>query len=209
MKRMERAKSYLEELKEEIQLHIDSGKYSKFIADNEGVTPQQRLEWTPPSIDYINGVADTLDAEMIESKLREHSYDDMRTLAFDYIAFVQDISKDQYVKEGRRNIALAFDVMARFSRGELPEAEPEPVEKYGEVPEAEKQSLFSQAAGFFKKKFGKKSVETVDPERVLENPNASCEELTVALALTKKRADEAEAKVAELKAMLKEFGVDT
>ena len=209
MKRMERAEVYLRKLKEEVQLHIDSGKYAEFSADNEGVTPQQRLEWTLPSIEYIIGVAGTLDAEEVEGKMSLHSYDDLRTLAFDYIAIVQELSGDPYVEEGRYNITMAYDVMTKYARGELSDAEPVAIEKSGVVPEeGEKQSLLSQAAGFLKKKFGKKRAEDVDPEKVLKNPDASCEELMVALALAQKRAEDAETKVEELKAMLKACGVD-
>ena len=203
MKKMELAKTRIEALKQEALAAVASGKFSKEPADEMGVTPQQRLEWTAPSCDYILGVAANLPENDIEAALNSITGSDVM-LAF--VATVEVLSGDQYVTEGKGNLKKALSILkdAKVPERNSPVEDEEPQSVAGRI-----MSVLTKDLG--KKRRKKAKTETVPVPDVrlekpesLENPEvkalkAKINDLEEQLTVMRKRAMKAETQVNELK----------
>lgn len=196
------AKTRLEALKAETLAAIDSGKFASCPADAEGITPQTRLEWVAPSIDYIKGVAAGLPEKDIEAALSKLKMSDENELMFSYIAIVETITKDQYVSEGKYNLSKALEIMDDETATADDESDENPADD-------EAKSLWDKAKSKLFCKKPKTSPKKNDGKTELCELKARIAKLEAEKADSDKRAATAEAEVKALKAKLKAMGINT
>ena len=206
----ENARTRIEGLKAEALAAIESGKFASCPADAEGITPQTRLEWVAPSIDYINGVAAGLPEKDIDDALAGVKTSDEDELMFAYVAVIEAITKDQYVTEGKYNLTKGLDILD----GDSSDSD----DSSSDSDEA----LFEKVKSFFGgKKKSKPAKDKTPPKKTRGGDSGDktadeCRELKQRVAKLEAdkadsdaRADAAEAEVRSLKAKLKDLGVIT
>ncbi|MBR2704378.1 MAG: hypothetical protein IKE91_02815 [Clostridia bacterium] len=206
MKTLDMAKTRLETLKQESITAVESGKFSKEPADSMGITPQQRLEWVAPSIDYIFQVAAGLPEKEIEAALNSIVDGDI-VMAF--IATVEVLSKDCYVTEGKGNVEKAREIL---KANDAPTRGPVSDDEDGDGDEPV--SVMDRIVNFFTadkpdkgkkaKKKKKPATETIPvPDVRLEKPesleNPEVKKLKAENAELEERVDELEAALVDMR----------
>lgn len=198
------AQSRLDALKAETVAAIDSGKFASCPADAEGITPQTRLTWVAPSIDYIKGVAASLPTKKVEEALKaKPEVSDEDELMFSYITCVEQLSKDKYVTEGKYNLTRALEILnAEVAEDEVVADDKDTTE------EEDAESLLDKVKSKFCKRKCKPTKAKTSTKKDAEL-KARIAKLEAEKADSDARADAAEAEVRRLKEKLKALGVIT
>lgn len=106
----------LETLKIEICIVLERGTFADLPADEYGVTPATRLQWGIDSIEYIIGVARSIEesGRCISYIPRSSEIDNPNKSALAICRIVESRSNDLYVTEGIENIRWVMEFLEPF-----------------------------------------------------------------------------------------------